>query len=338
MRDAVRYSFLLALLGLLSVQPFVSSAQQQGSEDDDILRSRSNLVLVPTLVKGSGGNIVYGLRAEDFAIWDNGIAQAVHLDEASEGEPVSVVVAVQVGGRANREFSRIHGLAAMLDPILSAPNTEAALLLFDSSLNLEHDFTHNPDAIEEELKHLDAGDHGAAILDAVAMSAKMLNRRPPGRRRVLLLISETRDHGSHFADLDRVVRMIGLTNTAIYALSFSPYASQQLDVLRGANRDEWESNVDFIEKLVAIRNAMKKNMPQALAEMTGGEYELFMTRKTFETNLESFANHLHSRYLLSFEPKNPEPGIHEIHVSLKKSAEKQTLLFRRSYWAADLKR
>jgi VWFA-related protein len=336
MQEVARRSFLLALSGLLSLQACVSVAQQQESEDD-ILRSRSNLVLVPTLVKDAAGSIVYGLRADDFTIWDNGMAQTVHLDEAPEAEPVSLVIAVQVGGRASREFSRIHGLAAMLDPILTAPNTEAALLLFDTNLNLAHDFTRNADVIEEELKHQDRGDNGAAILDAVAMSAKMLNRRRPERRRVLLLISETRDHGSHFANLDQVVRMIGLTNTAVYALSFSPYASQQLDVLRGANRDEWQSNVDFIEKLVAIRNAMKKNTPEALAEMTGGEYELFMTRKSFEADLGSFANHLHSRYLLSFEPKNPQPGVHEIRVSLKDPNEKPTLLFRRSYWAADLK-
>jgi hypothetical protein len=32
---------------------------------------------------------------------------------------------------------------------------------------------------------------------------------PQGRQRALLLISETRDHGSHFAKLDDVVNLIG---------------------------------------------------------------------------------------------------------------------------------
>ncbi len=124
---------------------------------------------------------------------------------------------------------------------------------------------------------------------------------------MLLLISETRDHGSHFSKLDDAVRLIGSTNTLVYALPFSPYVSQQLDAARGNNREEWSPSMDILEKLAAARQAMEKNTPKALASMTGGEYELFNTRKGFETDMTSFANHLHSRYLLSFEPKHPHP-------------------------------
>jgi hypothetical protein len=65
--------------------------------------------------------------------------------------------------------------------------------------------------------------------------------------------------------------------------------------------------------------------------MTGGEYELFSSRKSFETKMTSFSNHLHSRYLLSFEPKDPHPGLHEIHVRLKQPGT-ATVLSRTSYW------
>jgi hypothetical protein len=248
-----------------------------------------------------------------------------------------LVIAVQTGRRAEREFGRMAGLAAMLDPVLSGGRNEAALLLFDSKLNLVHDFTKQSDVIEEGLKDLESGDHGAAILDAVAYSAKMLAKRPEGRQRVLLLISETRDHGSHFAKIDDAVRLVGVNHILVYALPFSPYISQQLDTARGSNKDEWGTGVDFIEKLAAARQAMRKNSAKALASMTGGEYELFATRKSFESDMLSFANHLHSRYLLSFEPRDPHPGLHRIRVSLKQ-ASNQTVLFRSSYWAADARR
>jgi hypothetical protein len=230
------------------------------------------------------------------------------------------------------------GLAAMLDPILTGRQNEAALLIFDSKLNLVHDFTRQADVIETDLKNLEPGDHGAAILDAVAYSAKMLVKRPEGRLRVLLLISETRDHGSHFAKIDDAVRLVGVTHTLVYALPFSPYISQQLDTARGSNRDEWGTGVDFIEKLAAARQAMRKNSAKALASMTGGEYELFATRKSFESDMISFANHLHSRYLLSFEPKDPHAGLHRIRVRLRNAGSNQTLLFRSTYWVADLRR
>jgi hypothetical protein len=53
---------------------------------------------------------------------------------------------------------------------------------------------------------------------------------------------------------------------------------------------------------------MRKNSAKAPASITGGECERLATRKSFESDMIGFANHLHSRYPLSFEPKNPTPG------------------------------
>jgi hypothetical protein len=68
--------------------------------------------------------------------------------------------------------------------------------------------------------------------------------------------------------------------------------------------------------------------------MTGGEYELFATRKKFEVRMNDFTNHLHSRYLLSVVPKNPHAGLHQIRVRLRESGT-ATVLARTSYWAQE---
>src|SRR5258706_3081166 len=67
------------------------------------LRSQSNVVLIPALVKDQQDGIVYGLQAKDFIVEDNGIEQLVRLDEASEGQPISLVIAIQRGRRAYAE-------------------------------------------------------------------------------------------------------------------------------------------------------------------------------------------------------------------------------------------
>jgi len=286
-------------------------------------------------VRDAKGNVVYGLQAKDFIVEDDGVEELPYLDEAAQAGPVSVVIAVQCGRRARREFARMRGLPSLLEPVLSQADTETALVFFDSKLNLAHDFTHNSDVIESDLKALEAGDNGAAILDAVAYSVRLLNQRPEGRQRLLLLISETRDHGSHFAKLDDVVKLIGVANVAVYALPFSPSLSQVLDTERGSNRDEasWGAPPNIQGPLLMARAAMKKNVSQAIASMSGGEYELFASRKSFETKMTSFSNHVHNRYLLSFEPKSPRPGLHQIRVRLKDPARNETVLFRSNYWA-----
>jgi VWFA-related protein len=311
---------------------FVAMGAFMSPQETPRFASRTNLVPVPTLVRDAEGNAIYGLHAKDFIIEDDAVQQTVHLDEAAEDEPLSLVIAVQSGRRAKREFGRISTLASMLDPILSDQNNEAALLLFDSKLDLVRDFTGNADDIEPALRNLQSGDSGAAILDAVAYSARLLARRDEGRRLVLLLISETRDHGSKFAKFDEVLRLIGENNISVFAVPFSPYISQQLDVVRGANKDEWTPNINILEKLAAARQAMRKNISQALTSMTGGEYELFATRNAFETDLTTFSNHLHSRYQLSFEPNDPHPGLHQIRVKLRDPGKNWSVLFRSSYW------
>ncbi len=206
------------------------------------------------------------------------------------------------------------------------------MLAFDSQLRLLQEFTSDGRQVEKALRGLEAGDKGAAILDAVDFSAKLLNKTPEGRQRVLLLISETRDHGSHFAKLDDVAALIGAANLTVYSLAFSPTLSNILDTERGQNQDEMNSTVDLIALMGHARAAMKSNMAKAISAQTGGEYELFASRQRFETRMIDFTNHLHSRYLLSFEPKDPHPGPHRIQVRLRKPGT-ATVLARSSYWA-----
>jgi hypothetical protein len=167
----------------------------------------------------------------------------------------------------------------------------------------------------------------------------MLKQEPKERQRVLLLVSETRDHGSHVRTLEDTVRDITDSNTLVYTLAFSPTVSNLLDDMRG--KLERKGNAvnlgDLATKLTIMAiQAMRKNAPKTIATMTGGEYELFMSHSGFESRMVEFANHLHNRYLLSFGPKDPHPGLHRVRVRLRQSAE-ATVLARDRYWADSAK-
>ena len=319
--------WLFVVLGILPTFLIGDFAAQEAT-----FSSQSTVVLVPTLVRDARGNAVYGLQSKDFIVEDDGVQQTVHLDEEAESEPISVVVAVQTGRRAMREFPRIRGLGSMLQPVFDQPQSRVALVEFDGKVSLIHDFTHNDGVIHSDLEQLRPGDGGAAILDAVDYSVKLLEQEPKGSQRVLLLISETRDHGTKFAKVDDVIASVGNSNTVIYALPFSPSLSQVLDTERGSNKDEMQAGPDLLAPLMMTAQSMRKNVSKTIAHMTGGEYELFSSCKSFETDMTGFTNHLHSRYLLSFQPQNPHPGLHEIRVHLADPGT-STVLFRNSYWA-----
>jgi hypothetical protein len=120
----------------------------------------------------------------------------------------------------------------------------------------------------------------------------------------------------------------------MYALAFSPALSNILDTGRGTNKNEEQAGINLLDLGYRAVQAMRKNVPSAVAEMTGGEYELFATRKKFEVRMNDFTNHLHSRYLLSFAPKSPRPGLHQIRVRLRNPGD-GSVLARGSYWAEE---
>ena len=229
----------------------------------------------------------------------------------------------------------MRGIGPMLTPVFAQLRSRVALVEFDRHVRLVENFSEDETSMDDDLKKLQPGDNGAAIRDAIDFSISLLEKEAADRQRILLLVSENRDHGSQVTKTDDLVAAIGNSNTVVYALSFSPSLSQVLDTEKGLNRDEayWDAPPDIIGSLLMIRNSMKTNITKTISSMTGGEYELFTSRKGFEERMVDFNNHLHSRYVLSFAPKEPHPGLHQIRVRLKQSLPGTTILSRASYWA-----
>ena len=299
------------------------------------LRSQSNVVLVPALVKDSAGQTVYGLESKDFVIEDDGAPQLLRLDETPEGQPISLVLAVETGRRAYHEFPRLAGLRTMLDPLFAQGTARVAVVEFDSSIHLTRNFSKDESLIDADLSNLQRGDDGAKILDAIQYSINLLKQESEDRLRVLLLISEVHDHGSK-VKVEDAVSAIGQSNSVMYALTFSPGVSNILDTARGNNIEEMHQGIDFLSLAYQTAQALRKNIPATVAAMTGGEYDLFTNRKKFDARMNDFTNHLHSRYLLSFAPKEPRPGLHQIRVKVK-NPQDRTVLARTSYWVEGTK-
>src|ERR1700736_1209708 len=87
-------------------------AQTPSATDDQsyTLKTQSNVVLVPTTVQTKHGEMIYELKPEQFVVEDNGVPQAIHLDEDTDSLGLSLVVAVQCSRSAGYEFPKLNGL------------------------------------------------------------------------------------------------------------------------------------------------------------------------------------------------------------------------------------
>jgi hypothetical protein len=93
-------AFALALLAWFSFALAAGAQTQKESaaKPTPILRVRSNVVLIPALVKTTSGEVVFSLTADDFVLTDNGVTQPLKLEPDTDSEPLALAVIVETGG------------------------------------------------------------------------------------------------------------------------------------------------------------------------------------------------------------------------------------------------
>jgi hypothetical protein len=204
------------------------------------------------------------------------------------------------------------------------------MVTFDSSVDLFQRFTHELPAVLDRVQDLaPSGDNGAAILDAVDESVKLLDRRDIHRTRVLLLISEERDHGSR-SKFEDVVKHVARSNTLIYSVSFSPLRAETARDLKAPEAPG--AGMNLLKVLGLAADSWQRNSARAVAQLTGGEYSTFKDKRSFEGEMTGLANHVRGRYLLSFQPRNLQPGAHHFTLRLRNPERGETVVARNSYW------
>ena len=184
------------------------------------LRSASTLVAVPALVRLPTGELVKDLDADRFQLFDDGAPQKLTL-ERTEKQPIAVVILMQTGGRAPAEFDTYRNLPRLVDSIIGDSVHEIMLVTFDSKIRATWSFPPRSDGVTYALTHPIAGDDGAAVLDAVNYVIGLFQQEPGSFRRIVLLLSQSRDDGST-TSAEEVVQHLGESSTSVYCLTFLP--------------------------------------------------------------------------------------------------------------------
>lgn len=301
-------------------------SQQQGSAAT--IQTTTTEVLVPTLVE-KHGQVIYGLKQKDFVLEDDGVAQKIHVQEEMDTAPVALVVAVELGGSSVLEFGKLAKMGPLLDLFLVDPRSRAALVGFDSGQHLLCDFTHSGAEINDALNHLQPGDGGDSILDSVSYALSLLADEPQGYRRVLLLISEERDHGSKHTRPEEVIRQIGRSDALVLSVSFSPAQAELAQSFKSDN--EAGAAANLITPLLMLIRGMRKNVVKEISDMSGGEYTTFTGDKRFEQRVVNAARDVRNRYLITFSPSNPTPGLHTLKVRTAEDYGAK-IVARSDYW------
>jgi VWFA-related protein len=323
--------------------------QQAPKRAQTTLKAKVVLVNAPVTVRNSKDQIVTSLDASDFQLTDHGVPQKIsHFDIGTD--PLSLVVLVETSSRVAPLLPAVQKSGILVTDTILGPSGEAAILGFNDTIDKFLPFTHNADQIQSTFAHIQASTSGARLYDAMGVAVEMLSGLPesapdkPGRRRVLLIISEASDFGSQ-AKLGEVLRQAQLANVTIYSvglsttkallkaepknnhIDISPPGTYPLPPMPGKPPvpEEEDPRLNNTLDLMALavwavshaKDAVSAHALELAAAATGGAHFATFKDSTLEKALDEIGGELHTQYTLSYSPAGTsEEGYHEIKISL----------------------
>ena len=316
------------------------------------ISTRVALVNTPVTVHNSKGEMVDNLEAKNFHITDNGVPQSVlHFDMGSD--PLSLVILVETSSRVEPMLPEIRKTGILFTENVMGPEGEAAVVGFNDSVDKLADFTRDHEVIQSTINKLKAGMDGSKLFDAMAVGVEMLSGRPqaqptadsPGRRRVMVIVSEATDVGSE-TRLGGVLRQAQLANITIYSVGISTTAAElkakPKDVGHKSqpegtfpvpappgtvqtptteqNREGYGNLVSLIKWAVSnVKNKITDHALEIATAGTGGEHIATFKDKSIEKAVDEIGGELHSQYSLTYTPTGTsQTGYHEIQVLVDK--------------------
>ncbi len=104
------------------------------------------------------------------------------------------------------------------------PPSLTAVITVSDEVGVEQALTADPDLVQQAFAHLSAKGDLGRLLDGVSLACDLLGARKESARRVIVLISESRDRQSkaHFADVALKAQQ---DDVVVYTLSFSAYTT-----------------------------------------------------------------------------------------------------------------
>jgi VWFA-related protein len=340
-----RIALPLVLSGLLGGQ---TTPPKPPADDSDVIPNftiSTHVVTAPVLVTDDGGNIIDGLQPPQFHLFDNGKEQNIKVDVTYE--PISMVIAMECSGRVESILKQMMVAGSLVQEIVGTQG-EAAVLKFDGRLLPMQDFTGDPDKIKVAIEKIRAGNSQSRMVDAVEMSVRMLAKPPKTNRKIVLLISETRDEGSE-ARLKEALMYATFNNVTVYCVDITQLAvrltERQPDPGPVPAMDPTTMNAplgipntpttmaqnygmgnraQFVPLLKEIyvdaKGVFVKDPAKQFAQQTGGEHFYFLKQKGLEDAIGRIGTELHSQYLISYVPTNfGDPGYHTIQVTIDRS-------------------
>ena len=195
----------LYLIPVLFFFPPITNTENAQQDKAPVFRSNVDVVNILCTVRKKN-DYVTDLKKEDFVIQEDGVPQEItyfSLETDDSAQPLNIILLIDTSGSVkDKLFFEQQAAAIFLEETLRKNKDLAAVVQFDSDINLTQDFTYDIGLLVHSIESIRAG--GATKLyDAIFVSVDELLVHEVGRK-VLVILSDGDDTQSIVSDKEAI--------------------------------------------------------------------------------------------------------------------------------------
>lgn len=266
--------FCRAVFSLLLLFPVFSFNIFAQDDDSGEINVDSTLVVMNAVVTDKSGKSVFGIKRDEFKVFEDGSEQTLDFFQSQE-TPFAAVILMDTSGSMEQRVAMARSAAIVfLDGLRIDDN--AAIYNFNSKVSLVQDFSNSKDMID---RGFDLKADGMTVLnDAIYQAASELEKRPE-KRRAILVLSDGADTRSK-ASSDKALKAALKANAMIYTVDMS--------------------TIEMNGKVRKQSQAALKNF----SEKTGGKFVATPGGVELRNAFKNIAEELGNQYTFGYEPTN----------------------------------
>jgi Ca-activated chloride channel family protein len=264
------------------------------------------------MLTGGKGRAAPELKREDLRVFVDGVERPV-VSFGKEAQPVSYGLVVDNSGSLRSQIGQVVS-AAKFFVTQNAPADEAFVLRFvaSDSIDILQSLTADKSALHKALDSMYIEGGYTALLDALYLAGKHLTKDAkradaPGRRLVLVLITDGEDRGSS-TKVREVLKLLKDGGVQVYCIGLTA---------------ELENEV-LITKL--SKRARAKDLLSKIAEETGGRVFYAEQGGELEAAVVDVVGSMRTRYVVGYTPSGQGGnGRGEVEVKVVNAPGKERL-------------
>lgn len=281
-----------------------SPADKSAQEQEEIVRVRTDEVVLPVSVRDSAGQPVNGLRQEDFIVFENGVRQEI-ASFNRERLNANIVLLLDASGSVFEHMRLIREAAKEFMTGLLAED-RVCVMQFADRVELLQDWTSAMDtnALNKAVEWRYHPGLATTFYDGLYLSAQEQLRKVSGRRIVILLtdgIDTAERQRATFADALNAVRR---QETSVYVVSLTAILRTDIEKRTEGKLRRIFSGYDprLVSRYLKMIDESEKQLTK-LAEQTGGRIFLPTQPNDLASAYRAVAEELRTQYIVTYKPK-----------------------------------